>query len=323
MAQSLTEPAGRTRTTVVDITYLCDATCRYCRWGSAKTPGRKHRDLEDMLIPAETLELLGTQRVVISGGEPTLHPEIGRILAHYSRLVERVVVITNGYGLDSARVAGLRDAGASGFTISLDSTDPDESFLVRRTPSRTHRGILSLIESVAGPGRDFELGINATVTHVTANRRTVNGLLGFGRRMGLDFVKFQPVFDDGYTSLNAPDLLLGRRDVPGLEEIAKRADLQNGPPTNPPGFWKDVAKVAAGARLPAGACAIGPADALSVGGRLSMCYWVGGSEYGGSSEILTRQRADAVQDGFEGQKRRCAVGFHCFCNQGIDHVWEG
>ena len=95
-----------------------------------------------MLVHPETLRNLGTRRVVLSGGEPRLNPRIGAILAHYARLVDEVVVITNGYGLGPREARDLLRAGATGIAVSLDSADPEESFRTRLTPPGVHAGIL-------------------------------------------------------------------------------------------------------------------------------------------------------------------------------------
>ena len=81
---------------VVDVTYLCNYTCNYCRWGSSDTPGRVHHPLDNILADPLELEAIGVERVILSGGEPMLHPEILQIVSHYSRLVEDVILITNG-----------------------------------------------------------------------------------------------------------------------------------------------------------------------------------------------------------------------------------
>ena len=305
-------------TTVVDVTYLCNATCRYCRWGDGSTPGRVAQDLEKVLIPADTLEMIGTRRVVISGGEPRLHPRISEILEHYRSLVDEVVVITNGYGLDMDNAGALLDAGATGITVSLDSVNAMESFMTRRTPPALHAEILSNLEGMAGPGRRFELGVNSTVTTVTSNWITVGDLLRFGAKLDLDFVKFQPIFDDGYVSANSPDLMLGSDDMAPLLEVASRLETIHHPPTNPSGFWADVAELAGGGRLDPSECALGSSDAISVGGQLSICYWVGSSRYGHSD----RPDYAAAASRFEVDKQRCRVGFHCFCNQGMGHAWR-
>lgn len=304
-------------TTVLDVTYMCNATCRYCRWGDDATPGRVARNLDELLVSEETLKMLGTRRVVLSGGEPRLHPHLDHILEYYGGLVDQVVVISNGYGLDRTVAKRLRAAGATGITISLDSIDAAESFLVRRTPPALHREILNNVADIAG--LDCELGINCTVCRVTANWITVNGMLEFGADMGVDFVKFQPIFDDGYVGTHSKDLLLQSDDAPYLLDIASRLESIRHPPTNPPGFWTDVAALAAGLDLPPAKCALGGSDAISVGGRMAICYWVESSYYSSPNGML--RDPETVRRRFEADKMRCRVGNHCFCNQGMEHVW--
>ena len=306
-------------TTVVDVTYKCNARCRYCRWGDGSAGDRTALDLGKLLIPAETLQLLGTRRVVISGGEPRLHPGLPEILAHYASLVDQVVVITNGYGLNRAAAEDLLGAGATGITVSLDSVDAMESFLTRRTPPALHEKILKNIADLAAANRDYELGINSTVSSVTANWLTVRDMLGFGASLGVDFVKFQPIFDDGYVLDNSPDLLLGFDDVDSLLEIASRLEIGCQIETNPPGFWSDVAEMARGGNLPPGRCALDSSDAISINGKLSICFWVQSSCYGYSNTVPNG--AEEIKTFFEAEKRKCVVDFHCFCNQGLKHTW--
>lgn len=311
----------RTATTVVDVTYLCNAQCRYCRWGDARIPGRVAQDTAKTLIPAETLERLGTERVVISGGEPTLHPDIHRILVHYSNLVDQVIVITNGYGLNGDALDALLYAGATGLTISLDSASAIESFMTRRTPPVVHSRILQNMER-AGSRADCELGVNSTVSHVTANWLTVRDLLELGERVGADFVKFQPIFDDGYVSANSPDLMLTYEDERPLQEVADMLNTISHPETNPPGFWNDMAEMAGGGRLPAERCALDCHDAISVNGELGICWWVDSSRYGSSAGEIDGRKMQDVQETFEKEKRMCTVDYHCFCNQGMGHTWR-
>lgn len=305
---------------VVDVTYLCNAACRYCQWGTSETPGRIPRSLEEVLIPSKTLENLGIKRIVISGGEPRLHPEIERILCYYSKLVD-VVIMTNGYGLTRKEVERLLRAGANGLTVSLDSVDAMESFVTRSTLPRLHKEILANLRDISKLARNFEFGMNSVVSHITANWTTVNGILEFGRQLGVDFVKFQPIFDDGYVSRNSPDLLLTHEDVTPLLEIASKLDTIEHPLTNPSGFWIDIATIARGGSLPAYRCGLGPLHTISVRGNLSMCFWVDSSSYGSSSKTMNKDDLLKVQANFEEEKVKCKVGFHCFCNQRIDHKW--
>jgi molybdenum cofactor biosynthesis enzyme MoaA len=304
------------------VTYSCNATCRYCQWGNPHTQGRIHRRLDEILMPPSTLASLGTQRIVISGGEPRLHPDLGKILSYYGGLVQDVVLITNGFGLDSKAVTELLESGATGFAVSLDSIDPYESFATRSTPPRLHKEIISNLKEISKMDRIFEFGINSVVSHVTANWLTVKGLLEFGNEIKADYIKFQPVFDDGYVSRFSPDLLLTKDDVPSLREIASSLGTESYPETNPKEFWLDVAELAEGRTLSPHRCDLGDMHSMSVRGSLSICFWLNSSLYGQSSESLSKDVMFQVQERFQKEKLKCKVGYQCFCNQGLLHKWN-
>jgi molybdenum cofactor biosynthesis enzyme MoaA len=307
---------------VIDVTYLCNATCRYCQWGNEFTPGRAHRTLEEILIPEETLRSLGTQRVVLSGGEPRLNPHLKQVLSHYRQLVEQVVVITNGYGLDTTEVSRLVQAGATGITVSLDSIFSEVTIATRETPPAVHAKILSNLEKIAAGARTFELGINSVVSHPTANWENVRALLQWGLNLRVDFVKFQPVFDDGYVGRNAPELKLSPSDIPALLEISDSVDSISHPPTNPREFWKDLAELTSGEELPSRACGLGPRHSILTRDKLNICYWLDSASFGVGSEPVTATSVADVRSRFEDEKLKCRVGFHCFCTQNIGHKWK-
>jgi pyruvate-formate lyase-activating enzyme len=312
----------RANTTVVDVTYLCNATCKYCQWGNQITPGRTHRTLEDILIPEQTLRALGTQRIVLSGGEPRLHPHFKQILSHYRQFVDQVIVITNGYGLNTTEVSRLLQSGATGITLSLDSVSSGMATATRETSRALHAKILANLEKIAKADRFFELGINSVVSHPTANWPNVRALLQWALNLKVDFVKFQPVFDDGYVSQNAPELKLSPFDGPALLEISDSVESISHPPTNPSEFWKDLAKLASGEELPSRTCGLGPRHSILTGQKLNICYWLDSASFGGTSDLLTTTSASAVRARFMDEKLKCKVGFHCFCTQNIGHKWK-
>jgi molybdenum cofactor biosynthesis enzyme MoaA len=93
----MTIPTGQT-TTVIDVTYHCNATCGYCQWGNSKNQLRKHLQLQEILRPFESLKALCTKRIVLSGGESSLHPQLAKILAYYGKFADALIILTNGYG---------------------------------------------------------------------------------------------------------------------------------------------------------------------------------------------------------------------------------
>jgi len=309
-------------TTVVDVTYRCNATCRYCQWGNSRNQLRKHLQLQEILLPYESLKALGTKRIVLSGGEPRLHPQLPEILAYYGKYADDLIILTNGYGLNREKILRLKELGATGFTVSLDSIYSDESMKTRETPFEYHQQIISNLVNACKNPREFEIGVNSVVSHITANWKTVDGILEFAQNLHLDFVKFQPIFNDGYAEHNAPHLLLSPTDYVNLKEIGERLETIEHPPTNPPEFWRNVGDLVAGKRLSSSSCGLGKNQSIAVGQNLKICYWLNYGRFGKTNSILKPSHAEAVRRSFEIEKLNCKVDSHCFCMQPISHVWE-
>jgi MoaA/NifB/PqqE/SkfB family radical SAM enzyme len=64
--------------------------------------------------------------VTFSGGEPLLHPDLDRLIAHVRSRGMIAGMITNGYLLTPQRVNQLNDAGLDHMQISIDNAMPDE-----------------------------------------------------------------------------------------------------------------------------------------------------------------------------------------------------
>lgn len=310
-------------TLIVDVTYRCNSPCFYCQWGDSATPGREDCSDTDVLISDDILKELKIERVVFSGGEPLLRRDLESILRHYSSTVRERVVITNGLLLEEDRARELLLAGATGFAFSVDSFDADTYKATRGWPEETFRRVLRNLEGAAErrDKRSFELGINCTVASCNSNWNNVREVLKKASDLQLDYVKFLPVFDDGYLGRRAPHLRLGKREIAALEEIAEKLPLDT-VKTNPPGFWLDLADLARSRVIPGDECGLGELAALAVRGRVSRCFWVPDADIGDSGAPLAPGKARRSLSLLEQAKRTCRVGPHCFCLQTIDHEWS-
>jgi MoaA/NifB/PqqE/SkfB family radical SAM enzyme len=79
-----------------------------------------------MIERLDQLARLGTTIVTFSGGEPLLHPELDRLIAHVRSRGIIAGMITNGYLLTAKRVQELNDAGLDHMQISIDNVKPDD-----------------------------------------------------------------------------------------------------------------------------------------------------------------------------------------------------
>ncbi|MCA9619291.1 MAG: radical SAM protein [Myxococcales bacterium] len=317
-------------TLVVDATYRCNSPCRYCRWGSPSTAGREDMPLAELCLPLALLEDLETTRVVICGGEPMLYPHLESLVRHYAKLCPQVVIVTNGLVLDERSLERLHAAGLTGAVVSVDSADPQVFRANRGLDESAHRRVLDAVAKAARwrRGTGFELGINAVVTRVSGTVASVAELMAFAEQHEVDVVKFAPVFDDGFAGVMAPDLMLVPNCAPELEAIAKLDFPPSGPSTNPPSFWRDIARLARGETFDGAVCGLDGRTALLARGRLSLCYWVPESEIrmrrrrGRLQLVAQRSVADARRD-LAKRKPGCRVGSSCWCMQRLDHDWSG
>jgi len=125
----LTDRQGRLITYLrLSVTDRCGFRCRYC----SPAP---HQDRETFLRLDEIVRLvrlfarLGIRRVRLTGGEPTLRPDLAAIAREARRApgIDEVALTTNGQRLrELAR--DLHQAGISAVNVSLDTLVPEKLF---------------------------------------------------------------------------------------------------------------------------------------------------------------------------------------------------
>src|SRR5271165_3561396 len=101
----------------------CNLDCSYCNEydkTSAAVP------LETMLRRIDRLADLGTTIITLSGGEPTLHPDLDAIIRHIRARGAIATLITNGLLLTPERIRALNRAGLDYLQISIDNARPDD-----------------------------------------------------------------------------------------------------------------------------------------------------------------------------------------------------
>jgi MoaA/NifB/PqqE/SkfB family radical SAM enzyme len=157
----------------------CNLSCTYCSEyddSSAPVP------LPEMKARVDKLAELGTTLIVISGGEPLLHPDLDEIIRRIRSHGMIAGLITNGYLLVASRIEGLNRAGLDHLQISIDNAVPDDvsnkslKVLDKKLQwLREHAEFHVNINSVIGAGvkkqsdaltvarRALELGFSSTV----------------------------------------------------------------------------------------------------------------------------------------------------------------
>ena len=104
-------------------TRRCNLDCGYCNeYDKTSDPV----PLPVMLRRIDRLAELGTTIITLSGGEPTLHPDLDAIIARIRERGAIATLITNGLLLTPERIQRLNHAGLDYLQISIDNARPDE-----------------------------------------------------------------------------------------------------------------------------------------------------------------------------------------------------
>ena len=109
-----------------NLTRRCNLECAHCyiAAGPHESADGELTTTECLRIATEILAVNPAPLFILSGGEPLLRTDLERIAEHAATGGATVVVGTNGTLLDDRRIASLKNAGVTGFAVSIDSIEP-------------------------------------------------------------------------------------------------------------------------------------------------------------------------------------------------------
>ncbi|MCS7240963.1 MAG: radical SAM protein [Candidatus Bipolaricaulota bacterium] len=110
------------RVLYLHLTERCDLACSYCYFVPTAREGR-HLPVEVAQKALEEARELGASHIVVTGGEPLLHPGCFAILVHARKHGFFVELLTNGQAITAEMAQKLRKL-CQRVTVSLDSANP-------------------------------------------------------------------------------------------------------------------------------------------------------------------------------------------------------
>jgi GTP 3',8-cyclase len=228
----------------VSVTDKCNFRCFYCLpHGSTEETAPKSDLLsyEEIEFAVEVFASLGVEKVRLTGGEPMLRRDIETLVSKLARVpgLKDLALTTNGFNL-SERAAGLKAAGLTRVTVSLDS--------LRRAAFQEITGVDMLTRVLEGIRAAQRVGlvpvkVNAVVVR-GHNDTEVGDMAAFAREHGvvMRFIEYMPL-DSGHgwsrervvsgaeirAAINERFLLVARRGERG-SETATRYRFADGSP---------------------------------------------------------------------------------------------
>jgi MoaA/NifB/PqqE/SkfB family radical SAM enzyme len=195
------------------VTERCNSRCVSCDYWRS---GRIDVDLEAVERLVRSLQRAGTRLVVLSGGEPLIHPEwqsIARLLKSHGL---EVWLLTSGLSL--AKHARSAAALFEVITVSLDGTDRDSYAAIRGLDAFDK--VCEGIRATARRGRPA----NLRITLQRANYRRLAEFVDLAKHLGARQVSFLAVdlanaHAFGRSGRASSDLKLGAQDLPVFDEL--------------------------------------------------------------------------------------------------------
>ena len=205
-------------TATLSVTPSCPCKCVHCSADRFVTKEGRMLSTEELAdVVDQTLDL-GVCTLIFTGGEPMARKDLYDQIARVDKDKAHVMIFTCGAFLNEENIRRLKDAGLGAMNVSIDSDRPEEHDQFRRRPG-------TFQQAIDGARIARELGIMVGVSTYATHENITNGrlehLLQIARDQGFHEAT---IFDCVPTGnfLNRPDLILGRKDIQNLREIADR-----------------------------------------------------------------------------------------------------
>ena len=152
----------------IQVVRHCNHLCGFC---SNPTSPYTH-DFESMKVLVDDLVARAYFGVILTGGEPTLHPDLPRICRYARESGLHVRMITNGHNLGNPGFAqAMADAGLQIVHVSVYSVRPDVEEQLRGVAGSIERAVRG-IEAAHAAG--IEININCVINAFNADHLDEN-----------------------------------------------------------------------------------------------------------------------------------------------------
>lgn len=169
----------------LSITDVCNFRCTYCLPDGYKPQGHNNKSflsLDEIRRVSRAFAALGTEKVRLTGGEPSLRRDFCDIIAavRENPEIRQLAVTTNGYRM-ARDVASWRDAGLTAINVSVDSLDARQFHAI--TGQDKFREVMNGIDAA------FDAGFSKVKVNAVLMRDVNHSSL----QTFLDWIKSRPI----------------------------------------------------------------------------------------------------------------------------------
>jgi len=167
----------------LSITDVCNFKCNYCLPdGYQRTHKKQFLSTQEITNLVQAFAELGTKKVRITGGEPSLRKDFPQIISTIASMpgIQKVATTTNGFNLSSNAQAWF-DAGLDAINVSVDSLDAKTFHLI--TGKNIFQKVMQGVED----------SVKAGFKQVKINSVLMKGLNDIDIDLYINWIKDQPI----------------------------------------------------------------------------------------------------------------------------------
>eukprot|EP00929_Paragymnodinium_shiwhaense_P058124 TRINITY_DN29111_c0_g1_i1.p1 TRINITY_DN29111_c0_g1~~TRINITY_DN29111_c0_g1_i1.p1 ORF type:complete len:470 (-),score=75.06 TRINITY_DN29111_c0_g1_i1:302-1711(-) len=194
----------------VSLTDRCNLRCQYCmpEEGDEERMPSSNSDIlsaEELRRLVDMFVDLGVRKVRLTGGEPTIRRDFGRIVEDLGAINAKVDnslslgITTNGVRLHKF-LPVLQQAGLRNINLSLDTLVSKKFPLIGRKPAAWHDRIMETMRAVAERPEDFTLKVNCCVLR-GVNEDELGAFLDLTEHLPIEvrFLEFMPFVGNSWS----------------------------------------------------------------------------------------------------------------------------
>jgi pyrroloquinoline quinone biosynthesis protein E len=214
MSEAILPPIGM----LAELTHRCPLQCVYCSNPVELLKANREMSTDAWIALFEEAADLGVLQIHLSGGEPTLRPDLEKLIATLSRRGVYTNLITAGVGIAEGRIEAMADAGLDHVQLSFQG-----AFALTTEKIGNNRGAHDKKIETARRVRaaDLPLTINAPIHR--HNMLEVPDFIELALELDAERLEIANVQYAGWALLNRNALMPGREAVEREVEIVRQA----------------------------------------------------------------------------------------------------
>ncbi len=154
------------RLVAFEVTRRCRFNCRHCRAEADCAGEEKELTTEQCKRILASVAEFNKCVIILTGGEPMERSDIYELIRYGRGLGLQMVMATCGYAIDDAAIAGLKEAGISALSISLDGACAETHDTFRQTEGAFDLAVRAA-EAARRAGMRFQINNTITKSNVT------------------------------------------------------------------------------------------------------------------------------------------------------------